>query len=130
MKNIIKMTTVLILMLASVFLIARVARAADGDIIKAEIQPDGVKWMLDTDKDLRFTKTISVIYRKVDANEKPIGKEIKTLFRDVPDNPDTPEDETLTEYTDFKNFIETRVRAGDSRDTAIKKAVKIKRNIP
>lgn len=129
MKNIIKMTTVLILLLGSVFLIAHVARADDGDINQVQVMPDGVKWMIDNDHDFRFTQTWKVTYRKVDIDGNSIGREKTILFRDVPDDPDTPEDETLTEYTDFRNFIETRIRAGDSKDLAITKAVKIKLGI-
>lgn len=99
---------------------------AEGEIIQEEVQPDVVSWQLDTVKLLAFTETAEITYRKVDAEGVGVGEEKTILFMNKVDDPETPEDETSTEFTDFINYITTRIRANDSLKVAITKAVKIK----
>ena len=107
------------------FLIAGVASlgfCADGDVTIAEVRPDVVAYQLDTVKFLVITQTCEVTYRKVDADGNPIGEEIKVIFQNVEDNPETPEDETLTEFTQLINAINN----GKNIKTTIANGVKIK----
>ena len=103
--------------------------AADGDVPMVEVRENVATWAIDTFKILRFTETAIVTYRKVDAIGDSLGEEFDVTFMNVVDNPDTPEDETSTEFTDFYNYITTRIRANDSIKTAITKAVKVKLGI-
>ena len=103
--------------------------AGDGDVDQVEVRPDVAAWSLDTFKILRYTSTAIVTYRKVDSNGDSLGEEFDVTFMNVEDNPETPEDETSTEFSDFYNYLHTRIIAGDSLKTAITKAVKIKLDI-
>ena len=103
--------------------------AADGDVDQVEVREDVATWAIDTFKILRYTETAIVTYRKVDGNGDPVGEEFDVIFMNVEDDPDTIEDETSTEFTDFYNYLHTRIRAMDSLKTAITKAVKIQLGI-
>ena len=104
--------------------------AADGDVPMVEVREDVASWSLDTFKILRYTETAIVTYRKVDAVGDSLGEEFDVLFMNVEDDLETLSiDETSTEFTDFYNYLHTRIIAGDSLKTAITKAVKIKLNI-
>ncbi len=106
------------------FLIAGIASigfAADGDIDQVEVKPDVVGWQIDTVRFLVITKTCEVTYRKVDSGGNALG-EVKILFMNVEDNPDTPEDETSNEFTQLVNLINN----GDNIKASITQAVKIK----
>ena len=102
-------------------------RLTDGDIAQLETKPDVVKWVLDTVRFLVFTKTCEVTYRKVDdAGEiVPGASEEKIIFMDRPDNPETPTDESLTEFTD----LVTAINNGSNIKNTITNAVKIKLGI-
>jgi len=102
-----------------------VAYAADGDITKAEVKPDVAVWKLDTVRFLVFTKTCEVTYRKVDSNGDPVGGSVTVIFMNVADDPDTPEDETSTEFTQ----LVTAINNGSNIKTTITNAVKIKLGI-
>ena len=75
-----------------------------------------------------FTKTCEVTYRKgymdgenfIGTNQGHI-----ILFIDVPDDPRTPQDETLTEFTQLINLINSE----NDIKKSITKAVKIKLGI-
>ena len=99
----------------------------DGDIVQLEAKPDVAKWVLDTVRFLVFTKTCEVTYRKVDdAGEiVPGASEEKIIFMDRPDNPETPTDESLTEFTD----LVTAINNGSNIKNTITNAVKIKLGI-
>jgi len=99
--------------------------AADGDFNKAEVKPDVVSYALDTVKFLVFTKTCEVTYRKLDASGDPVGDEIIVIFMNIEDNPDTPEDETSTEFTQ----LVTAINNGSNIKQTIANAVKIKLGI-
>jgi len=122
MKNILKMTTVLALMLISVFVIAHIARAAVGDITKAEVRADVASYKLDSVIFRIITRTCEVTYRKVDSSGDPVGGEVSVIFQNVIDNPDTPEDETDTSFTD----LVTAINANSNIKQTITNAVKIK----
>jgi len=122
MKNILKMTTVLLIMLISVFIIAHIARAATGDITKAEVRADVASYKLDTVIFRIITRTCEVTYRKVDSSGDPVGEEISVIFQNVVDNPTTPKDETDNSFTQ----LVTAINSGSSIKTTIKNAVKIK----
>lgn len=98
---------------------------ADGDITQTEVKPDVAKWQLDTVRFLVQTKTCEVTYRKVDASDNIIEGEEKILFMDRVDDPDTPEDESLTDFTDLIAAINN----GSNIKTTIKNAVKLKLGI-
>lgn len=118
MKKVIVLLAVLMLVMAGAVL------AADGDIDQAEVRPDVVGWQLDTVRFLVVTKTCEVVYRRVDADSKPIDG-VQILFMDIEDNPETPEDETLT---DFSQLI-TAINNGSNIKQTIANAVKIKLGI-
>ena len=99
--------------------------AADGDITKAEVRPDTVKYSLDTVKFLIFTKTCVVTYRKVDANGDSVGDEVKVIFMNVEDDVDTPEDETDNSFTQ----LVTAINNGSNIKQTITNATKIKLGI-
>lgn len=96
--------------------------AADGEIDSVEVKPDVVKYVLDTVRFLVITQTCEVTYRKVDADGISVNEEIKVIFQNVADDPETEEDETNTEFTQLVNFI----NAGDNIKNSITNAVKIK----
>ena len=107
------------------FIIAGIAGlgfCADGDITKTEVRPDTVKYALDTVKFLVFTETCEVTYRKLDASDEPTGEEVVITFMNIADDPETPEDETSTEFNQLVNFINN----GSNIKTSITDAVKIK----
>ena len=113
------------------FLIAGVAsmgfaQEADNAIVQSVDIPDGAEWLLDTENKTWFTRTYTVIWRQVDSTGEPTGKEQVVRFQDVTDSPETPEDETQTDFTDVNNYLKTRIIAGDSYVLALKKACKIK----
>ncbi|KKL46131.1 hypothetical protein LCGC14_2348640 [marine sediment metagenome] len=118
MKKLI-LTSLFLLFTSSVF-------GAGGDIDQAEVIPDVAKWKLDTVTFLVFTKTCKVVYRKVDSNNVSVGKTRQILFQDIVDNPETPQDETNTEFTDLVQAI----NAGSNIKQTITNAVKIKLGIP
>lgn len=74
---------------------------ADGDIPKVKVNLNTANDGQDTIKILLKTKTCIVIYREEDASGNPIGKETNEIFMDRVDNPDSPEDESSTEFTDL-----------------------------
>ena len=102
-------------------------RLTDGDIAQLETKPDVVKWVLDTVRFLVFTKTCEVTYRKVDVAGEivPGVSEEKIIFMDRPDDPETPTDESLTEFTD----LATAINNGSNIKNTITNAVKIKLGI-
>ena len=110
--------------------VAIVAHAADGDMDQTEVKADVAEWAIDTFKILRYTETAIVTYRKNDASGNSLGETIDVVFSNREDNPETVGvDETETDFTDFYNYLHTRIRAGDSLKVAITKAVKIKLGI-
>ena len=118
-----------LLTLGLILLLTTAGFCAEGEIVQVEVKPDVATWQLDTVKLLAFTETGIVTYRKVDAAGVGVGEERAILFMNAEDDPETVEDETSTDFTDFINYITTRIRANDSLKTAITKAVKIKLGI-
>ncbi len=98
---------------------------ADGNITKVEVRPDVASWELDTVTFLVITKICEVTYRKVDSEGNTIGEQAKIYFRDIENNPETPEDESNTEFTQLINAI----NAGNNIKTTITNAVKTKLGI-
>ncbi len=95
------------------------------DITNVEVMPDAVGWDLDSAIFLKGTSICKVVHRKVDASGNML-KHVKTILRDVVDNPDTTEvDETLTEFTD----LVVDINSGTPFMQAINNAVKTKRGI-
>ena len=110
------------------FIIAGVASlgfAADGDIAQVEVREDVATYQLDTVRFLVITKTCEVTYRKIDAAGDSVGEEFTVLFTNVEDDPETPEDETSTEFTQLIQAI----NSGSNIKTTITNAVKIKLGI-
>ena len=103
--------------------------ADEGDVPMVEVREDTASWNLDTFKILRYTSTAIVTYRKVDSTGASLGEEFDVIFMNVPEDESTPEIELSTEFTDFYNYLHTRIIAGDSLKTAVTKAVKIKLDI-
>jgi len=83
--------------------------AQDEITIPDEALPVVNKAALDTVIIRYFTKQAQVIVRKGFMQDGQFvsvgGKDIAVTFVDVEDNPDTPEDETSTAFTDFINSI-------------------------
>lgn len=92
------------------------------DIDKVKVKPDAVKSVLDTVLMLFNTKTCKVKYRELDVNGNSVGEENK-IWKDVVDDPDTPEDETSTEFTDLIATID----AGNDFETTIMNEFKKKK---
>lgn len=115
----------LVLTLGLILSLASFVYADASDIESVEVREDVVKWELDTVRFLVQTRTCAVTYRKVDGNDNPVGEEVTVLFRDVEDNPETPEDESLTEFTQLINAINN----GYNIKNTITNAVKIKLGI-
>ena len=105
---------------------ATVCFAGDGDISSVEVREDVASWQIDTVKLLRFTETAIVTYRKADSVGNNLGETFDVVFSNQADDPLTPENEEITDFTDFYNYLHTRIRAMDSLKTAIQKAVSIK----
>ena len=100
--------------------------ASDIDVV--EEQPAITVWKLDTVRFLVFTETCEVYYRKgyMDGeNFISTNKGQIIIFMNVEDNPNTPSDETKTEFTQLINLINSEDNIKDS----ITKAVKIKLEI-
>ena len=115
-----KLTLLLIVLLTSTL-----CYAADGDIPQVEVKPDVAVWALDSVRFLIFTKTCEVTYRKLDADGNHVGEEFTVLFINQDDNPETPEDETSTEFTQ----LITAINNGNNIKQTITNAVKIKLGI-
>ncbi len=121
-----KKTILTFLTFISIFALTVNIFAADGDITQAEVRPDVVKWSLKEARFLPQTKICEIMYIKKDSGDNVIqGTREKILFMDRVDNPETPEDETLTEFTD----LITAINNGSNIKTTIKNAVKLKLGI-
>ena len=98
--------------------------SADSDIAQQEVMPDVAVWKLDTVRFLVFTKTCEVTYRKgyMDGEEF-VGinhKDVTIIFQDIEDNPETPQDETKTEFSDLINYINNHNNLKNSITNAVK----------
>ncbi len=94
--------------------------AADGDITEAEVKPDVAKWVI---KSVAFhvpIATCKVVYNKVDAGGNVIERAPAVFFRNIADDPETPESEELTEFTDLVVFINNNSNIKQSIATAVK----------
>ena len=116
-------------LILALLLLATPVFSAEDDITVEEIRADVSAFALDTIKILRFSSTAVITWRKVDANGDPVGEEFDVTFTNVADNPETVEDETSTDFSDFYDYLHTRIRAGDSLKLAVQKACKIKLGI-
>ncbi len=96
--------------------------SADGDFAQVEVREDVATYALDTFKCTVFTRTCTVTYRKVDSTGAAVGEEISVSFRNVADDPDTVEDETLTDFTD----LVAAINAGSNIRLTLGNATKIK----
>ena len=120
------MKKILLALLIGLFLagcaatVADVVEAADGDITKVEVIPDTAKYVLDTVVLRAIDKSALVIYRKVDSDGNKAGDEVDVLFKNQEDNPDTPEDETSTEFTQLIALINNNSNIKTSITTAVK----------
>ncbi len=85
-----------------------------------EVRPDITRWVIKMDKDLRFRKKWIVVWAKVDEALNVYDTK-RVIFMDVADDPETPEDETLTEYTAVKAAVDN-----GNKDAKLKSATKIK----
>ena len=112
----------IILALLLVTFLALPCFADDSNITKAEVREDVASYVLDTVRFLIITQTCEVTYRKVDSNGDTVGEDVKVLFMNVADDPETPEDETNNEFTQLVNLINNESNIKNS----ITKAVKIK----
>lgn len=101
------------------------AYCANGDIAQTEVRPDVASWKLDTVTFRVFTKTCTVSYRKVDSNGNPVGLDKFVILQDIADDPGTPDDETMTEFTD----LIASINAGNSIKSSVTNAVKAKLGI-
>ncbi len=97
---------------------------ADGDIPKVKVNPNTHHEGQDTIVIHRYTNTMIVTQRDVDASGKPVGKETNEIFMDRANDPDTPEDESSTEYTDLIAEIDK----GNNMELTIKNAIVARRN--
>ncbi len=92
---------------------------ADGDITIAEVRADVVGWEIDSVTFLVPTKTCKVRYSKLDASDNIVDNKV-VLFRNVVDDPETPEDETNNEFTQLVNLINNNSDLKESITTAVK----------
>lgn len=96
-----------------------------GDITKAEVREDVSYYRLYRVDFLVPQRACRVIYMKYDSSDNALGEKREVFFRNVADNPDTPEDETSNEFTQLVNAI----NSGNNIKTTISNAVKIKLGI-
>lgn len=72
--------------------------------------------------------TATVITREIDANGDKTDRKNRYDFKNIPDDPNTPEDETNNEWNKFKQDhvaeIVASSTAGDNAATAEKKAMR------
>ena len=113
-------------LILALLLLATPVFSAEDDITAVEVIEDVARYEIDTIKILRYTETAIITWRKVDANGDPVGEEFDVTFTNVADNPETVEDETSTDFSDFYGYLHTRIMAGDSLKLAVQKACKIK----
>ena len=97
---------------------------ADGDITKVKVNPDTAKEVQDTIKILLITKALIVTQRDVDGSGNPVGEETNEIFMDRADDPDTPDDESSTEFTD----LITKINNEKNIELTIKNAIVARRN--
>ena len=116
-------------LILALLLLATPVFSAEDDITVEEIRADVSAFALDTIKILRFSSTAVITWRKVDADGNPVGEEFDVTFINVPEDESTPEIELSTDFTDFYNYLHTRIIAGDSLKLAVQKACKIKLGI-
>ena len=123
----------ILLTIVAVAMLASFAFAEVSDIDVTEAAPPAVtKWRIDNVRIYAFTETAIVTYRKgwLDGTDfVPSGEEVTVTFSNEADQPETPADETSTEFTDLIQYIQTRIGAGDTLKQSITKAVKIKLKI-
>ncbi len=95
---------------------------ADGDIVTgvAEVKPDVAKWEIKSVLFLVPTLTCKVVYHKVDAGGNVIENAPAVLFRNIADDPETPEDESSSEFTQLVNLINANSNIKTSIATAVK----------
>ncbi len=84
----------------------------------SETRPNITRWTIKMDKDLRFKRIWIVVWAMTDE-ELNVYKTKKVIFRDVADDPDTPEDETLTEYTAVKAAVDNGNKDAKLRSATI-----------
>jgi hypothetical protein len=65
-----------------------------------EVRPSITKAGIDTVKILPYNKTCIITVRFLDANGEYVNEK-QVVFINQVDNPETPEDESTTEFTDF-----------------------------
>ena len=97
---------------------------ANGNITIAEVEPDVAEWKLKSALFLVPTKTAKIVYQKHDAGGDPIqGRQKTIIFRDIPDDPGTPENEEVTDFTDLIAFLNAgsnlRGRIGTAVETKL-----------
>ena len=114
--------------LSALFGFAVISYAEESDIPQVEVRPDVATYIIDTLKIQAITTTATVTYRKVSSDGAYID-EFDVTFMNVADNPETPEDETSNKFTQFINYIQTQIGAGDSLKLAVTKACKIELGI-
>ncbi len=95
---------------------------ADGDIDTGvdEVKPDVTKWAIRSVSFLVPTKTCKVVYNKLDGSGNVVEKAPAVIFRNIEDDPETPEDESLTEFTQLINVINNNNDIKESITTAVK----------
>lgn len=114
-----------LILMSGILLISTFLFAADGDIPQVEVKPDVTVWELDTVKFLVKSKTCIVTYRKVDAGGNIAGKEFDVIFTNIPDDLETPQDETDNQFSQ----LITAINSGSNIKTTVTNAVKIKLGI-
>lgn len=123
------MKKVLLTLGLTLLLITPCFAQVDGDFDKIEVIQDIAVYRLDTVRLLAFTETAEISFRGgyMDAGVfiSVPRKGIKVLFINVADNPETPEDETSTKFTQFINYIQTQIAGGKTLKKAITDACKI-----
>lgn len=95
--------------------------AQDEIDITPEPRPSINKVAIDTVKILHFTNTCEITLRYLDENGDYVREEI-FRWRDVEDNPDTPELEFSDEFTKLIQLINSK----NDINASIRKAVKVK----
>jgi len=95
--------------------------AQDEIDITPEPRPSINKVAIDTVRILHFTNTCEITLRYLDENGDYVREET-LIFQNVEDNPDTPEDETKTEYTQLMTGLEIN-------KTFLKNAIRVKLGI-
>jgi hypothetical protein len=126
-KEVVMKKLFLAVMVAGLFLTTN-AFGGTGDITSGvdEVKPDVARWLMAGVQFNVTTKRCVVVYVKADSADNILDGTKSIVFQDVADDPGTPADETVTDFTD----LVVAINAGSNIKQTITAAVKLKLGLP